>query len=752
MKALRQVLALRTEEELEQLVRLWGISDKPADGWQNHTGRLVQSMQDPVCARFVWEQLSPIERKLLHTSLTFAISDAMLEDFLLKSSRLSVEEFVPALEKLKQDMLLLEEQIKVKSAKPVATGKDGKTQKAPAEIITRVYVPRDIVDILKSIDREIHTPKQDRSTFKLDQILASLSIDQVYAIGQRYGFMLHDYYYQSDPRTRLRGQLVQPDVPFYAWEQLEQPTRKLCKWLIEQGGAANMATIREQLGFDNPTLAKSIHQLQDYALAFDTFVEHERRLFIPHEYHKSLKKAVEQLEVGEEPVEVGLFEMNAQPTEMKQAEPFVLYDLATIIGAAFQQNIELTQGGYIPKRISNKIAPQVQITPRIQSYQDDEFTVDMLFNIAEHLGLLKLVRSSADSTKRRYEEGPELRSWSQKSMTGMATTLLEQWIEGQVWTDIAGAHYDPYSSGGMYYYLNYASGRKTLVDYLNSCTPGRWYSLSSLLHTLRHEEPFSLRSKHEYAGISGARNTRSTLAGWYKVDGEIYTGILTSLYEMGLVSLGYEEREKEGEPRNPSAFMLTELGEQVISYAKRGIGQQETEQYASGKTLIVQPNFELLLLQPDMPTLYSLLPFAQVNQVGRVSRLTLTKNSLLRGLEMGRNIDQILRTLEEHSQKELPQNVLYTLNDWARNYKEVHITQVFLVEAPSESMANDMALSEKLKSFGLRRLGPCVFAVSNDVNVQDLRRVLEKESIVARVAGDIITRSPYSTTTFGRRR
>ncbi len=74
------------------------------------------------------------------------------------------------------------------------------------------------------------------------------------------------------------------------------------------------------------------------------------------------------------------------------------------------------------------------------------------------------------------------------------------------------------------------------------------------------------------------------------------------------------------------------------------------------------------------------------------------------------------------------------------------------MEAPSESMANDMVLSEKLKSFGLRRLGPCVFAVSNDVNVQDLRRVLEKEGIVARVAGDIITRSPYNNTTFGRRR
>ena len=120
----------------------------------------------------------------------------------------------------------------------------------------------------------------------------------------------------------------------------------------------------------------------------------------------------------------------------------------------------------------------------------------------------------------------------------------------------------------------------------------------------------------------------------------------------------------------------------------------------------MQPSFELLLLQPDLPAVYDLLPFAQVNQIGIVSRLTLTRNSVLRGLEAGRNIEQILKILEKHSQKELPQNVLYTLRDWIKSYKEVTISQVLLLDVPSEAIANEICSSSKLSVFGLRKIAP----------------------------------------------
>jgi hypothetical protein len=189
--------------------------------------------------------------------------------------------------------------------------------------------------------------------------------------------------------------------------------------------------------------------------------------------------------------------------------------------------------------------------------------------------------------------------------------------------------------------------------------------------------------------------------------------------------------------------MLTDLASAVLETKGE---PTYTAILSNGRSLIVQPSFELLLLQPDLSTVYSLLPFAQINQIGMASRLTLTRQSVLRGLEAGRNIEQIIKFLEEHSQKELPQNVVYTLRDWTKSYKEVSISQVLLLDVPDEAIANEICTSSKFKALGLRRIGPCVIAVDSDTTLQKLRSALEKEGIVVRISGDIISKPPPTPT------
>src|SRR5207244_12073883 len=133
-----------------------------------------------------------------------------------------------------------------------------------------------------------------------------------------------------------------------------------------------------------------------------------------------------------------------------------------------------------------------------------------------------------------------------------------------------------------------------------------------------------------------------------------------------------------------------------------------------------------------------------------VRRLTLTRASVLRGMEAGNDIEQILRILEERSQKEIPQNVAYTLRDWVKLYKDVRISQVLLLEVSSEAVADELCSSPKLQTFNLRKLTPRVLVVSNEVNLQELKRALEKEGIIVRVRGDIITLQNRYAFTFGR--
>ncbi|HET9999546.1 MAG TPA: helicase-associated domain-containing protein [Ktedonobacteraceae bacterium] len=745
MKTLKQVFGNYSEEELGQLARWWGVSDKPAGGWQQNHAALARGMQNPIAARFAWEQLDADARQVLHTTLTLSTADGVLRDVLFKlTSHVSGEGFERAMTILREHVLLVDEQVIAKTGRP-ATATTITKVKSPAEVITKIGVPKDMSDVLILVEKEIYSLKQDRSALKLDQILASLPADAISMIGQRYGFNLFDYYSRTDTRSRLVGQLVQPEVPAFAWEQFDIATRKLIKWLSAQGGAASMQAAREYSGYDNPTLARCISQLENYAIAFDTFVGHERKLFVPHELQKNLRKAVAQTEIVEETEPAGLIEIDTSPAFVHQQSLTALYDLTTVIGAMYQQNIEPTQGGYVPKRIANKMFPLLQVKPRITSdYNGDEnLTLDMLYHVATEMGLVKLSRASGN-TKSRYIEGPELKEWPRQGTEGMIRRLLNNWQHSSRWIDIAGANYNPYTNDA--YYLDYQSARRTLVAHLQSCTPGRWYTLRSLLRTIKEQDPYALRHKYSYTGISGVRNARAILSKWYEVDGEILTGLISSsLYEMGIVALGYEQSDplQEKKLTNPIAFMVTDAGAAALSASqeKDVLPQESGEE--QNRTLIVQPNSELLLLQPDWPTLYSLLPFTQLNQAGMVSRLTLIRASFLRALSQGKNIEQLQSILREHSQKEVPQNVSYNLTDWVRAYKEVTFSQVYLIEIPGENLAEEIVASGKLKAFGLRRIAPCILAASNETDLQALRRAFEKEGIVVHILGDIIQRDKY---------
>jgi len=742
MKTLKQALGEFTEEQLKQLAQWWGIDETPEDGWRHQHGLLIQSMQDLIAARFAWEQLSEDERKVLHTILNFSASSGALHDVILKITRLPEANFEKALTTLKQYMLILEEQTSITFA-DAKTSSSSKQTKPSTVKTTKLSIAKELLEPLLAIGKEIYTP-QDRLQMKLEDILASLNQERQYEIGRLYGFMLHDYYSRTLPSARLAGQLVQPDVPFYAWEQFDANTRRLCRWLCENEGVVTTQAAREYTDFDNIILSGVIHTLEHYAIAFDTFSGSERKLFIPRELLKNLKKAVAQPDSLEEEGSVNLVTLDMPPQSIRNGDTLILYDLATIVGAMFQQKIEPTQADRVPKRIANKLQPMLQITPRIHSYYEEDDTLDMLFSMAQKLGLVKRNKSSADSIKPRYVQGPQFEQWSQMDVVDQTHDLLEYWLNGQHWLDIAGVNFNP----GDSYYLDIMAGRKAVIFCLSACTPGHWYSVDSLLRTMKAQDPYILRPRQAAMGVSGFRSARNMLTNWYKSDGEVIVGMLSStLHELGIVALGYQQPQlaTSDKPVNPYAFMITDLATACLKTEAEPLHSSAAS--TNGRTLIVQPNFELLLLQPDLPTVYSLLPFTQVNQIGVASRLTLTRNSVLRGLESGRNIEQIMQTLEEHSQKDLPQNVVYTLRDWTKQYKEVNISQVLLLDVPSESLANEICASPKLKALGLRRIAPCVIAVDSDVSLQELRRTLDKEGIVVRISGEIISKPAMSTST-----
>ncbi|HEY4034282.1 MAG TPA: helicase-associated domain-containing protein [Ktedonobacteraceae bacterium] len=438
--------------------------------------------------------------------------------------------------------------------------------------------------------------------------------------------------------------------------------------------------------------------------------------------------------------------LNSAPPSEFAAEPAMIYDMAVLINAVYQQKIEPTQAGHIPKRIVNKLRPQLKGQPHYTYDGNDKYT-DMIFDLLVEMRILQLTKPPFSDMKPCLEPGPQLTAWSRLDLIEQVKQILKEWTHSRKITDLVGAEFDPMDSYSYYYIMEVRKGRQPLLNQLHTCEPGKWYRVDSLLEELWEKEAGAMR--HGSSSKKSRRGDKEAHLKWMKSDGQIYIGMLDStLRDLGIVALGYEVAPTDEEHPNPTTFMLSEIAATLFSAQEQSTQasvHSNNEQAGNQRYLIIQPSFELLLLQPHLPTLYSVLPFTQVNQIGVASRLTLTKASLLRGMAAGYNIEQIIQALEERSQKELPQNVVYTLRDWARQYKETRVSQVLLLEVSSEDMIAQLCASPKLQGFGIRQLTSFILAVNGDTDLRELRNTLEKEGIAPHLVGNFSNRSSSSS-------
>ena len=749
METVLQSLQRLTVLQREEVFCLWGMGDTTDKEYSIRVGILLQRVKDPTSARFAWEQLLPEECQFLYQLLGHAERKGVELDTIQGKLHLPLEHFAAILTKLER--LLLLQKSKVKQGQGYgrrviyAPSKNSKG-KATIEEVTFLQPYLESADALYTAGKEYFSPNSDRSQMTLDKILTTFYFGDIAEAGRLYGVERNSYYGRSQLRMLIEQELTAPGFAVDILQQLDKPARELFKWLCDQGGKVSMEAVRKKTGYSDTQLLDVLHTFENFVIAFDTFSERKRVLFVPQDMLNTLKKAVIQADSPEMESEP-FVPLETPPSSIVSGAPTLLFDLATIVGAVYQQNIEPTQAGYVPKRIANKLRPLLQGQPRHQYYNADDSYLDMVFHIAGDLGILQLTTKTVEDMKPRYEPGPQLQQWSQLDTVQQTKRLIQTWYECRQWSDIAGVHYkqwNPYAYGSSQH-----AARNTITKYLEESIPGKWYSISALVSLIWEKDAFALRPL-QYGAKKGDRTkTKALRIQWNSSEGEIYTGILaSSLAEMGIVELAFPETrlaEEKEKLVNPIAFMLTDTGAAALSTDKKALPVQVSSAPSlppsnGSSALVLQPNFELLLLQLDFPTLYSILPFAQVNKIDRVSRLTLTRSSVLRGVQAGKNIDQILHLLAERSQKGIPQNVEYTLQDWVRSFKGAKISQVLLLEVSSEAVAEELCTSPKLQSFGFRRFGPHTVVVSNSVNLSELRRALEKETISVNISGDIVTR------------
>jgi hypothetical protein len=715
MKSLSAILAEQPLDVLCALAGWWG-AEPPAGSEAEARLRLERAMRDSIASRFVWERLDATGRRVLFAIIGPSARNWALLEALAARAHLDEGEVAAVLERLVERRLVFRETARVQGGDLLGQRVTFYGYVAPrnpqAEIAEKeiAYVPTELATGLYTTGRELFVAHADRTQMTLDELLAPHRQGDLDQIGRRFGLTLHAYYSRNEVRAAIAENLCQAEAVRYALARIEPLVREAYEWLRERGGTAPIAALRARFGLGGAALAALLHTLEDYALAFDTFSDGERTLFIPRETLANLRRAQVR-----PPVKVGLRTV-AEPRAVQPADTPFLWDLAALVAASHHQEIELTRAGALPKRAAQRLLPLLTGERARRDEEEALAYVELLKLEAQDLSLIAAPVATGRA-RARLATGAKLDSWARHDPVMQARRLLRRWPMDRWWQDIPGAGYREWLS----FYLEIPVAREVVLRQLKECKPGLWYSLASFRATIRGSDPYVLRPSQRYAGEAGFKLADDLREQWETTDGEFITGMFRStLYELGIVALGYErERVPSPEERaNPDAFMLTELGAEALN------SDLSASTQPSPHALVVQPNFQVLLMEPFMPALYWLLRFATLEQVGRVSRFTLTREALDRGLSGGASIEEVVGFLRKHTQKALPQNVVYTLHDWARQHRERALEPWGLV-APDETVAREVVTSPQLRAFRLRNIGALV-AVPPEASLKELRRALER--------------------------
>lgn len=282
--------------------------------------------------------------------------------------------------------------------------------------------------------------------------------------------------------------------------------------------------------------------------------------------------------------------------------------------------------------------------------------------------------------------------------------------------------------------------RRLLLEDLALLPRGEWISLPQFLEFVkrRHLE-FLIPRQHpdstRYRGFAEKGDVRSQRllmpADWERVEGRFIRQVLTeSLHWMGFVDLGSEAPPRRRESRCVS-FRCTGLFRLAL-----GLGGEEGEEGASPPELklIVQPNFDLIAIHAgeNLPALQRLERFAELLKVDKACSLRLTEASVERGLKSGLSLSDIVATLEQHSGAPLPQNVTYSLTNWAESFRMIRVhPDVTLLELPDTEALDAVVSSPRWGRLVVTRLSPTLALIDSD-RADDLFVLLKRRGVDCR--------------------
>jgi hypothetical protein len=393
--------------------------------------------------------------------------------------------------------------------------------------------------------------------------------------------------------------------------------------------------------------------------------------------------------------------------------------------------IPLTSQGLVYKKTLKEIAENLSFTVDLGSGKGEEENRRLYF-IRRLLPKVGLAKFTGDAL---VPHANDEQFWSLEPLARVRQTF-EAWRDKGAWNELR--YLESYERGYDRQHdapTGLVGSRRVVLKQIKEMGTG-WVSLTELIEEIRARDYgflFSQRKHSSYWYYSSGlyttpyhagnnaygisfRGVTTEAEGWNKVEAALISHLISQpLFWMGLVDLGYLQPLPQGKPvtRQPDAYRLTDMGAWLLGLAK------PVQVVSEGGGIVVQPNFEILAMEPvSDEVLLTLDKFADPKGGDRVLHYELNRASVYRGQQQEWSVPRIITYLETAVGRPLPDNVRRSLEEWEALHRRITIRQgVNLIHTLNEDVRRQ--IEQTVIGRQLRPLGDNVLLADTPVAAID---------------------------------
>ncbi len=326
-------------------------------------------------------------------------------------------------------------------------------------------------------------------------------------------------------------------------------------------------------------------------------------------------------------------------------------NLSRFMAYIVEHDVRFTVRGEIFKTTERRIQEGLLPNPGRELTRAD--VLSFLYGFAR---AQRLIESTGERTFALTSAG---RDWETRDLDAKLRLLLEHAIEDR---EGPGEHH------------HQARMRRILMRLMKRVEPLVWYDLMYVPFLARNTYLCSLDdlAVDEYFAQRFHGGSYVPMDDIQRLAWNLVTWVRQRLYLLGIVDLGYDKSGR------PVAMRLTRIGARLL-----GVVDGTPEGTSQVGSLIVTPDFEVVLFPTgdDGELIHDLDRFCTRERQGEVISFRISERSVQRALHEGMYLRRIVSTLERHSRTPVPQNVLFSVRDWAARAGCMHLSSDYVVSA-----------------------------------------------------------------------